>query len=136
MRCLDYFYARIKRPRNAQLFSGDVIEEGKEEGERERERGRELERGAVAGSFEKDRWGLPVYVKSIWWGWKNTTTPLTHAKLSPFASVFRRVCVHIYRFMRRRMHTHEQSRGCRCRSPSTSDVSNDIPRLCDVMLFR
>lgn len=37
MRCLDYFYVRIKRPRNVQLFSG-AIEDG-ERGLTEREEG-------------------------------------------------------------------------------------------------
>lgn len=50
MRCLDYFYARIKRPRNAQLFLGyegwlawlELRGEGDGEGARRREdRGRE-----------------------------------------------------------------------------------------------
>lgn len=86
----------------------------RKEKEREREKEKEGESWSgeqTRGVLRKIGGGLPVYVKSIWWGWKNyTTTPLTHAKLSPFASVFRRVCVHIHRFARRCIHARVVTR--------------------------
>jgi len=101
MPCLDYFYARIKRPRNTQLFLGDAIEEGI----RERNRGGRARKICVGLMASK------IFVAR--WGWKDHTTPLMLSyPLSHRFSTNVCVCACVYAFIqiqtRARAHTHTQ----------------------------
>lgn len=87
MRCLDYFYARIKRPRNAQLFLGyegwlawlELRGEGDGEGVRRRE-----DRGREGGVCVWVGYPKSSFCLVVWWGWWGHHAP--HAKPPSFTS--------------------------------------------------
>lgn len=69
----------------------------REKGEREKKRERDRERSAGSG---REFWERPVggLRQKYSVGLEEAPPRPSHAKLPPFASVLRRVCVHIYRF--------------------------------------